>query len=443
MSSEKKTNKLTFSECYSTGFGMLVGSGIISMTGIAIGYTGSGVWLAYILAGILCLVCNAPLFIATSVVPRTSGNYHSSLAISTNMGGLFSYLYFFGSISISFYGASFVSYFLSIVHTTIDTRIISLGCLSIFFVLNIFGGKKVAKAQTIMNVFLAAAWISFLILGFPKIRPENFTKANMFPNGINGLLEATTMLVFAMGGGLWLTNSGGRIENPEKNIIKGNVLITGTGMVLFAIISVVAAGVLPISEVAGKPLTVVAQAIYPGNTYLFFVIGGALLALTTTMNASYLNMANALYKTSQDGWFPAFMGKKNKYGVPYVLMTIVFVVSALPILFGADTKILSRMTTGFNYLTKLIPNLALMAIVAKFPAEWKASRYYMKKPVLTVFYVICNLTLVWLIYRNMRSFPVQMLPVVAALVIVFYIIARFRSKKVKEILASQPQDTAE
>ena len=82
-----KSNKLTFAECYSTSFGMLVGSGIISMTGLAIGYTGSGVFLAYILAGALCLISNFPLFIATSVVPKTSGNYFCAGAISDTMAG--------------------------------------------------------------------------------------------------------------------------------------------------------------------------------------------------------------------------------------------------------------------------------------------------------------------------------------------------------------------
>ena len=428
-----KSNKLTFAECYSTSFGMLVGSGIISMTGLAIGYTGSGVFLAYILAGALCLISNFPLFIATSVVPKTSGNYFCAGAISDTMAGLFAYLYFFGSISISFYGASFVSYLLSIVNIPLDTRIIALASLLVFFIANLYGGKTVAKLQTLMNIFLLAAWVSFLFLGLPKVNPGNFSMDNMFPNGFQGLMEATTMLVFAMGGGLWLTNSGGRIENPEKNIVKGNLLATGTGMVLFALISVVAAGVLPLAEVSGQPLTLVAKAIYPGAGYLFFVIGGALCALTTTMNASYLNMANALYKTSQDGWFPDFMGKKNNHGVPWVLMTICFVISAIPIILGVDTTLLSRMTTGFNYLTKLLPNIALIAIVNKYPDAWKNSRYHMKRSVLIPFQVICNIILVWLIYRNLRNFPVMMYPVIIGLVILFVVIAHVRTKKVQAI----------
>lgn len=432
--------KLTFAECYSTSFGMLVGSGIISMTGIAIQYTGSGVFLAYILAGALCLISNAPLFIATSVVPRTSGNYFCSGMLGTWMAGLFGYLYFFGSISISFYGASFVSYLLSIVDIPLDNRIIALASLSIFFVANLFGGKNVARLQTLMNVFLVAAWVSFLFLGFPKIVAENFTPANMFPRGMDGLMEATTMLVFAMGGGLWLTNSGGRIENPERNIIRGNVMATGTGMILFALISIVAAGVLPLSEVSGKPLTLVAKAIYPGSGYLFFVVGGALFALTTTMNASYLNAANALFKTSQDGWFPGFMSKKNRYGVPWVLMSIVFCVSALPILLGVHTTLLSRMTTGFNYLTKIIPNIALIALASRFPIEWKNSRYYMKRPVLIVFQIICNIIMLWLVYRNLRNFPKEMYALVFGLVVLFVVIALRRQKHVKEIIDARQID---
>ena len=34
-------------------------------------------------------------------------------------------------------------------------------------------------------------------------------------------------------------------------------------------------------------MTYQAQIIYPGNWYLLFVIGGALLAIVTTINANY------------------------------------------------------------------------------------------------------------------------------------------------------------
>lgn len=47
-----------------------------------------------------------------------------------------------------------------------------------------------------------------------------------------------------------------------------------------------AGGVLPVSETANQPLDLVARAIMPSPVFLFFVIGGALLALTTTLNAT-------------------------------------------------------------------------------------------------------------------------------------------------------------
>lgn len=130
--SESKVYKMTFVESYSTSFGILVGSGIISMTGIAIGYTGSGVWLAYILAGIICLISHGPLLLAASVVPKTSGDYFYCKVVGERMGGMYAYLFLTRGISVSFYGASFVSYLLSIVDTSIDTRILILLVLGVF-----------------------------------------------------------------------------------------------------------------------------------------------------------------------------------------------------------------------------------------------------------------------------------------------------------------------
>ena len=66
----------------------------------------------------------------------------------------------------------------------------------------------------------------------------------------------------------------------------------------------VAGGVLPVSETANQPLDLVARAIMPTPVFLFFVIGGALLALTTTLNATFAWITSPSYRPANDGWLP-------------------------------------------------------------------------------------------------------------------------------------------
>ena len=53
-------NKLTRADLFSMAIGQIIGVGIMTMTGIAIGFTGRSVNIAYVLAGILTIVAAIP-----------------------------------------------------------------------------------------------------------------------------------------------------------------------------------------------------------------------------------------------------------------------------------------------------------------------------------------------------------------------------------------------
>ncbi|RGY96193.1 APC family permease [Clostridium sp. AM58-1XD] len=432
----KADSRLNFKEIYSQSLGNIIGAGIITSTGICIGFTGSGVWLAYVLAGLVFLITVAPMLIAGAIVPKTSGGYYYSYLISPAMGGLYSYLFLFSSISIGFMGVSFGSYMASIVSFGSE-KFWSLAVLTVFFLANLLDQKSVVKVQTFMNVLLVVAWVSFIALGAPKINWDAFTPAQMLPNGFFGMFDSIATLVFAMGGAIWLVDSGERIEDPERNIVRGNLAVVGTAALLFAVISIIAAGVLPLPEVANKPLTLVARAIYPGQSYLIFVIGGALTALATTINGRYLGAANALLRSGKEGWFPKALGKQNKNLVPYVFMAIVYILTILPILADIDTVLLNKMSAAANNVTRIIPSIGLLYVIKRFPKEWENSKYHMSKPVLTAFMALCLGVLFAVIYMNMRSFTTGMLAASFCLIAAFYIYAKIRVKYAEKVIAEQ------
>ena len=56
---------------------------------------------------------------------------------------------------------------------------------------------------------------------------------------------------------------------------------------LYTGIAIVECGVLPINQVAGQTLSVLAQKLMPAPLYVVFMIGGPIMALTTTINSSF------------------------------------------------------------------------------------------------------------------------------------------------------------
>ena len=85
----------------------------------------------------------------------------------------------------------------------------------------------------------------------------------------------------------------------------------------------IAAGVLPVADVANKSLALVAEAIMPKPIYIFFIVGGAMFALLTTLNASIGWMCRPIVQAAKDGWYPDFVAKTNKHGAPYVVLTVI------------------------------------------------------------------------------------------------------------------------
>ena len=103
---------------------------------------------------------------------------------------------------------------------------------------------------------------------------------------------------------------------------------------IYGLMAVVAAGVLPIEQVANKNLALVAQAIFPNWLYVIFIIGGAVFAIATSLISGIAMMRYPAMRVAQDGWLPDFFKKTTKSGYPWVIQLTFYLFSILPIIFG-------------------------------------------------------------------------------------------------------------
>ena len=115
------------------------------------------------------------------------------------------------------------------------------------------------------------------------------------------------------------------------------MLSTSIVAVFYVLIGIVAGGVLPVETVAFQNLTLVAQEIFPTWLYLFFVFGGAVFALLTTLNGTLSWVTRGLQAAAKQGWLPEKTAEENKDGVPVILLMVFFLMGAIPILTGFQT----------------------------------------------------------------------------------------------------------
>lgn len=426
---------LGFKELVTIGLGLIIGGGVITVTGYGIGYTDTGVSLAYLVAGLAFMFSMIPTLIVGLTIPRTSFSYTVTKELmSPFVGGMFLWIFFIGRIIMAFFGIAFASYVTSI-FPNLNATYVAVAAVTLFYAINLLGARSATNIQKVLNIVLILALVSFSVLGTMKLQPDALTAERLFPNGSDGFISAVTLLMFSMGGGLVLLEFGGMVKEPQKVLLKAILTVTAIATILFAFIGLAGSGVLPYEEVANKPMTYAAKTIFANEAgVLFFVFAGALMALATTINSSYMWYCNTMIKGCEDGWFPTFLAKKNRFDTPYVLLTIFWLMGIVPIILGMDIGVLVRVATGLALLFFAIPNFALLGLPNKYPEEWQQSRFYIKsKFVLVTLTLVCNAVFIGLIFKSFASFSSTILAIIAASVLIGVVYVYFKNKQMKSI----------
>jgi APA family basic amino acid/polyamine antiporter len=382
---EKEESKLSLIETISLAVGFTIGSGIITQTGIGIGMTGRSIFLAFLVSAVLFLVSFRPIFMMSTLLPRTSAAYvYAKELIHEDVGRFYAYVYFLGRMTIAIFGISFAQYLAGMVPAfsgDIPQRLIALSVLTLFFIVNLFGIKAAAKLQNIMCVVLIAGILTFVACGIGKVDFAVYFAEGFFTGGFGGFYSAVSLLYFAVGGAYIITDFAPKIQNASRVMVKVIVGVTFVVCILYMLMGIVASGAVPVAEAAGKPLSVSAGAVLPGRAlYGFFIIGACMGALITTLNSSFVWYSNSLIRPCEDGCFPKSWAKTNRAGVPWRLLVIFYLFGAVPAVLGMDLAVLSKMAIGLTILGTCIPMAGILKLPEKYPKLWKRSPYARRYP---------------------------------------------------------------
>ena len=402
--------------------GSTIGAGIITNTGVAIGMAGSGVLIAYLMAFAVMFVANLPTLFFTSVHPVMSPQYVMTTWVNKKVAGFWLYCQVFAAFAQAYMGVAFGTYISSIfpaIHPSVAACVI----VTLFYILNLFDLKTAAKVQNVTTAVLLLVLLSFIVLGIPKCDfGQLFSSEGLLYGGTRGIFDACASVLFGVGGCTILLNFGPQIENPRRNIPKMSVITYICAFLAFGLVAFVGSGVAPLEEVAGQPMTYQAQIIYPGNGYLIFVIGGALLAIITTINSNYQRYWSSILRGVDEGWLPEFMGKRNKHGIPWVLMTLFWLMALIPNLFGLNIGQLVSLASAVTLIPMLIPIWGFVKLPDGDPEGWKESKLstiFASQGSRIVFCAVCTALIGLFVVLNVLAFN----RVATIFVIVYFAIA--------------------
>ena len=134
---------------------------------------------------------------------------------------------------------------------------------------------------------------------------------------------------------------------------------------------------------------VLSAEILPKPLYIFFIVGGAMFALATTLNSQIMSATKPIMQACEDGWFPKSLAELSRYKTPWKIMLIFYIVLVVPILLDLEIAQISSLVQILGYINNLVLTTTAMKLPKMFPEAWEKSQFRVPIP---VFYALMVIT---------------------------------------------------
>jgi APA family basic amino acid/polyamine antiporter len=361
--------------------GFMIGGGVFVFTGIVLKITGPFLPLAYALAMVPVFISMMPLAMLGSTIPVTGANYrYPSRMVSPGLAFVGVWIYalasFFGQIPLY---AITCGHYVKSVLPGISPVLFALILVTFFYVINLLGVKLAAQIQAVLVLILISALVFYIYRGSLAVNMEHFS--GIFNKGAGNLILGVALLTFTYFGANGIIELGGEIINPGRVIPRAFFIAFPVVTIMYTGVAFVTAGAVPCQTLEGvkEPLIHVSRFTCGTGGSLFFILGGAVLALTTTLNALFIVGTKSLLMIVEDGILPAGLGKTNRrFGTPHILLTIIWALSLVGILSGLPLEILASYAALGGLIIFLPIQLASLKLPALYPEEYSRSTFVLK-----------------------------------------------------------------
>lgn len=426
------TKKMSLFSCILMGIGSIIGASVFATTPIAIKIVGgNGVVLGFIFASIFVFLKTMPEMVLTSALPANGASYmHLTRLVHPSMGTLHAFNQMvIGPMKVATMALTFSTYF-AMLFPSIPEVVVAVGITIVFTIITCYGIQTSAMVQNICVVILMAAMGVYVfggwghtVVSLGEVISTTFEVTKMWAAmGImHGSLIGANVLMYVAD----------EIEDPGKNIPIAFAVSTVITAILYASLAYVTVGVEPnffqinnLASVAGKFMN-------PGML-AFFISGGALLAVVTSINSCILMFSRSHFAAARDGLFPASIMQLNKYNVPANSIWLNSGIAIAAMLSGYNLKDVINITSIPGLLLSPIIFASIFVLPKRYPTAYKTC--YMNIP----HWINCTIVVVATALSFLLGGSVlkQMAPKNYMLMVGFYVLAGiytyFRVKYLKD-----------
>jgi len=249
------------------------------------------------------------------------------------------------------------------------------GLLVFVLVVNLLGVSAAARSQGVMLVILLGTCALFAFGSIPSIELANFTP--FASHGLIGIFAAVPLLISLFLGIESATEVGGEVKDPSRSIPLGitiSIVLTATVYLLVACAALGVLGAEKLGASSAPLLDAGVAAFGPAGRYL--VVASAVVAIGSSINATFIIMSRFLFAMAREGMLPAPLARvSGKHDVPRAAIVCAFTLCCAGLFLPQNLVFLFLAVNIPTILKYCATCLAAVGLLKTRPDLYEAARF--------------------------------------------------------------------
>jgi len=286
------------------GTGVMIGAGIFALTGQVAELAGKLFPLAFVVAAIVSAFSAYSYIKVSNKYPSAGGVamiLHKAYGQTTVTGAAALLMAFSMIINESLVARTFGTYTVQLFNVNSDSVLVPLLAVLLIvvaFIVNIAGNQVIGAVSKITSVIKVVGILVFSLVALWAVDFSLQSPATNLDTGpsASGFVAALALAILAYKGFTTITNSGGEVVDPKKNVGKAIVLSLLICLVVYLFVSIAVRSALSLPDIVAAKDYALAEAARPvmGNAGVWFTVIIAIIATASGVLASVFAVSRML-----------------------------------------------------------------------------------------------------------------------------------------------------
>ena len=355
------------------GVGAIVGTGILTLTGVGAAKAGPAVILSFAIAGIICAAAALAYAEMATMIPASGSAYTYSYVVIGELVAwiigwslILEYSLVVSAVAVGWSG--YAAGFMASVGAALPDAFVKgpelggiLNLPAIFIIaviagLLIYGTRESATLNAVLVVVKVVALIVFVAVTLPYFDPAHFEPFSPYgfpktvgPDGVErGVMAAAAIIFFAFYGFDAIATAAEEAKNPGRDLAIGIVGSMVACVIIYMAVAGAAIGALSYTRFADspEPLALILREL--GQLWTArYLAASAVIALPTVILAFFYGQSRIFFVMARDGLLPRGLARVSGRGSPVriTLFTAVIVAALAGIVPLAELAALANAGT--------------------------------------------------------------------------------------------------